>query len=78
MINISQLTTDISTIAKALLGKWERKTTRYEDKDVTWVILGQVVFLEGDVEKFPYDVMTDGNGNKLWHGEGSGHWAILK
>jgi len=67
MINISELTTDQKTIASALSGKWERKATA----DVTWVILGQVVFLDGDKEQFPYNVIQ-------WHDCGNnGYWGIL-
>lgn len=80
MINISQLTTDIASIASALNGKWERNSSR--DGEATWVILGQIVFLEGDRTKFPYEVMTDlssGVEKPLWHtSDGKGYWAILK
>lgn len=70
MINISHLTKGVESFAAALNGKWERKTTK--DGSATWVILGQIVFLDGDRTKFPYDVIS-------WHSDDSeGHWGILK
>lgn len=69
MINISEITKDLKLIVAAIRGKWERRA----ENDCTWVILGQVAFVEGDLEKFPYknDVIS-------WHSDGSGHWGILK
>lgn len=70
MINISPFTKDQESIAAALNGKWERNTTR--EGETTWVILGQIVFLDGDKSRFPYEVLT-------WHtSDGKGYWAILK
>lgn len=68
MINISQLTTDTKTFASALNGKWERKSVG----NTTWVILGQIVFLEGNANDFPYEVIS-------WHSsDATGNWGILK
>lgn len=71
MINISQLTKDVPSIAQALMGKWERKTVTKDDRTATWVIMGQVAFVHGDESLFPYDVLG-------WHGDADGHWGILK
>ena len=66
MINISPLTKDLSSIAAALNGKWER----HAEPGCTWVILGQIAFVQGDKGKFPYQVIE-------WHSDGDGHWGIL-
>lgn len=69
MINISPLTRDISLVSSAMNGKWGR----HAEEGCTWAVLGQVAFVEGDLDKFPYkdDVIA-------WHSEGTGHWGILK
>lgn len=67
MINISSLTRNIEYIAEALRGKWER----HAEEGCTWVILGQIAFVEGDRSKFPYTVIA-------WHDQGTGHWGILE
>ena len=67
MINISQLTKDPKEFARALVGKWER----HAEEGCTWVILGQIAFVEGDKTKFPYSVIS-------WHDQGTGHWGILQ
>lgn len=67
MINISSLTRNIEYIAEALRGKWER----HAEEGCTWVILGQIAFVEGDRSKFPYAVIA-------WHDQGTGHWGILE
>lgn len=67
MINISSLTRNIGYIAEALRGKWER----HAEEGCTWVILGQIAFVEGDRSKFPYTVIA-------WHDQGTGHWGILE
>lgn len=67
MINISELTKDLKMIASALKGKWDR----HAEPGCTWVIVGQVAFVEGDKSKFPYPVMA-------WHDSGTGHWGILR
>lgn len=67
MINISALTRNVEYIAEALRGKWDR----HAEESVTWVILGQIVFVEGDKSKFPYKVIA-------WHDQGTGHWGILE
>lgn len=67
MINISSLTRNIEYIAEALRGKWER----HAEEGCTWVILGQIAFVEGDRSKFPYTVI-------VWHDQGTGHWGILE
>lgn len=71
MINISPYTKDIETIATALNGKWERGNVTKNGKSATWVILGQIAFVEGDSSLFPYNVIK-------WHAEGSGAWGILR
>jgi len=67
MINISSITRNIEYIAEALRGKWER----HAEEGCTWVILGQIAFVEGDRSKFPYTVIS-------WHDQGTGHWGILE
>lgn len=49
------------------MGKWER----HAEEGCTWVILGQIAFVEGDRSKFPYTVIS-------WHDQGTGHWGILE
>lgn len=70
MIKINPLTTDVTAFANALSGQWDFKYGSNGDAKATWCIVGHVVFLEGDKELFPYDVLA-------WHGEGSGWWGIL-
>lgn len=67
--NVSELTRNIETLAAAVKGRWGRGAS----EDCTWVLAGQVAFVEGDLEKFPYkdNVMA-------WHSNGTGHWGILK
>lgn len=69
MVNISEITKDLKLVVAAIRGKWERRAV----DGCTWVILGQVAFVEGDLDKFPYknDVIS-------WHSNGTGHWGILR
>ena len=69
MVNISEITKDFKLVVAAIRGKWERRAV----DGCTWVLLGQVAFVEGDLDKFPYkdDVIS-------WHSDDSGHWGILK
>lgn len=75
MINISALTRNVEYIAEALRGKWDR----HAEESVTWVILGQIVFVESkapvsvaDLNRiFPYKVIS-------WHIDGTGAWGILE
>lgn len=69
MINISALTKNVEYIAEAVRGKWGRGAT----EDCTWVILGQIAFVEGTLDKFPYKDSVI-----AWHSDGTGHWGILK
>lgn len=75
MINISQLTKNISYLAEAIKGKWDR----HAEEDGTWVIVGQIAFVESKQyrtadelnEFFPYKVIS-------WHINGTGAWGILE
>lgn len=69
MVNISEITKDLKLVVTAIRGKWERRA----EPGCTWSIVGQVAFVEGDLDKFPYkdDVIA-------WHSDGTGHWGILK
>lgn len=75
MINISVLTRNPELFAEALRGKWER----HAEDDVTWVILGQIAFVESKKAHtadelntlFPYKVLS-------WHVDGTGAWGILE
>lgn len=67
MINISEITKDLKLIAAAIRGKWDR----HAEAGCTWAIVGQVVFVEGDKDKCPYEVIE-------WHSSGTGHWGILR
>ena len=50
MVNISEITKDFKLVVAAIRGKWERRAV----EGCTWVLLGQVAFVEGDLDKFPY------------------------
>lgn len=75
MVNISVLTRNQELFAEALRGKWER----HAEDGVTWVILGQIAFVESRTEHtaeeldelFPYKVLS-------WHTDGTGAWGILE
>ena len=68
MINISVINPNLKDIGTALNGKWERKTVN----GTTYVILGQIAFLQGSTDDFPFN-------NLGWHSCGdNGYWAILK
>lgn len=74
MVNISEITKELSLIVAAIRGKWERRAVKEGNDKCTWVIVGQVVFVEGDLSKFPY-----GNDFVIeWHTQGTGHWGILR
>ena len=64
---ISPFTKDLKSIVNALNGRWGRVAT----KNATYVVLGQIVFCEGDVKECPIEVIS-------WHTDGSGSWGILK
>lgn len=77
MVNISEITKDFKLVVAAIRGKWERRALKETESGrndaCTWVMLGQVVFVEGDVARFPY------NDNVIaWHDNGTGHWGILR
>ena len=68
MVNISSINPNMRDIARALSGRWERKTVN----GTTYVILGTIAFVQGDTDEFPYDVIA-------WHSSDStGSWGILK
>ena len=48
--NVSELTRNTETLAAAVKGRWGRGAS----EDCTWVLAGQVAFVEGDLEKFPF------------------------
>lgn len=77
MINISEITDDLKLVVAAIRGKWERRALNPTSSGVndgcTWVMMGQVVFVEGDRARFPYrDLVME------WHDSGTGHWGILE
>lgn len=67
---ISPITRDTADIVNAIQGLWGRSTGG--TGETTWCILGRVVFVQGNTEDCPVQVIE-------WnHCDGGGSWGIVK